>query len=145
MKKRAGVSHALKSEVRRREGGVWCTKCGDQEDVTYHHRQAVADGGLDVAENIVQLCGLCHHEWHHYGDGNMSFEEWLAIPPVHYFLAAAAAHLRGTAPKPDYDLLAETQRITVAMGRALQVAQADDDARRMIDGLNRPPAPRPHP
>lgn len=52
-----------------------CGMCGDKLDGTYeaHHIVRAADGGRDVLDNCVMLCGDCHRNGAHGGNFRHAF------------------------------------------------------------------------
>lgn len=40
-----------------------CTVCDSTERVTLHHKQGRSEGGLDLLENLMWLCGVCHSQY----------------------------------------------------------------------------------
>lgn len=59
-----------------------CGRCGNNKSVQLHHKIAMADGGSNDYSNLIPLCSLCHTEWHHALEGNLSFDEFLELPSV---------------------------------------------------------------
>ncbi len=80
---RKTISPAVRKQVWARDGKA-CRKCGKSEKLELHHIIPVAENGSDEAENLVPLCTACHREWEHLiypHANNISFEQWLVIPP----------------------------------------------------------------
>ena len=59
--------------------GGRCDQCGDLMKVfEKHHRQAVAEGGSNLPENIVLLCPACHaHETEKQEQAGCKSAVWL--------------------------------------------------------------------
>jgi hypothetical protein len=59
----------------------YCKRCVARKHLVAHHIVALADGGADVLENLDVLCGSCHREWHHFAENNITYDEFLSLPP----------------------------------------------------------------
>jgi hypothetical protein len=54
-------ANAVYEAVTRRSRGI-CELCRDVPATEMHHRRMRSAGGLDIYDNILHLCGFCHHE-----------------------------------------------------------------------------------
>lgn len=60
-----------------------CQKCGRYDGVERHHIMARQDGGQDDDSNLIDLCSLCHREWHIFEEAySYPFDDWLQLPPM---------------------------------------------------------------
>jgi 5-methylcytosine-specific restriction endonuclease McrA len=62
--KRVRDPEALR-RFRLEHAGTLCWFCAMRPGIHVHHRIHRSQGGGDVPENLVWLCGACHDEAHH--------------------------------------------------------------------------------
>ena len=59
-----------------------CSNCYKHNKLHAHHVIPLADGGPDTLDNLSVLCEPCHHDWHRYFEGVVSYGEFKALPTV---------------------------------------------------------------
>lgn len=65
--------HNLRQSVLTRDS-FRCTKCGDKNNLTVHHRTPLSIGGTNELANLTTLCRQCHEEVHGRSIYNRSFD-----------------------------------------------------------------------
>ena len=64
-----------------------CQKCGRSSAIDKHHIIARVYGGSDEAKNKIDLCSICHREWHIIEEcTKLTFEEWMKLPSLDFLL-----------------------------------------------------------
>jgi hypothetical protein len=73
-----------------------CRKCGSGGALELNHVVEFWMGGRHTVENLHTLCSLCHGEWTWSPPPDVSYDEWLTVPPARWFARAYADAMRGT-------------------------------------------------
>lgn len=92
--RRTKIPAKVKRAVLERDGNR-CKKCRNGDaDLELHHIVEVVAGGRHELENIDTLCAPCHGEWTWSPPADVTYAEWLALPPARMFAAQVAQAMR---------------------------------------------------
>lgn len=94
--KRTAIPAAMERWVLNRDGNQ-CKKCGHRGgSLDLHHIVEVCEGGQHDPDNLDALCGRCHREVTDGLPPNLSYAEWLDVPPGWMFVVAFAESRKDT-------------------------------------------------
>lgn len=83
---RRNLTAKRRKEIHDRDGGR-CKKCRSKKYLEVHHIVEVVAGGGDEDSNLDTLCSSCHAEWTWLTIPDVTYEQWLKLPPAGVFVS----------------------------------------------------------